>query len=182
MKYIVIGGVVGGVIVVVCIRRNMEQVEIILFEKGEYILYVNCGLFYYIGGVIVEWEKLFVQILEVFGKCFNIDVCIWFEVIVIYFVDKIVDICIFDGKIYMESYDKLLFFLGVLFVCFFLLGIDNEGIFILCNVNDIDVIKSYLQQYKVKWVVIIGVGFIGLEMVENLQEVGVEVVVVEMVN
>ena len=74
MKYIVIGGVAGGATAAARIRRNTEQAEIILFEKGEYISYANCGLPYYIGGVIAEREKLFVQTPEAFGKRFNIDV------------------------------------------------------------------------------------------------------------
>ncbi|WP_336594910.1 FAD-dependent oxidoreductase, partial [Bacteroides acidifaciens] len=108
MKYIVIGGVAGGATAAARIRRNTEQAEIILFEKGEYISYANCGLPYYIGGVIAEREKLFVQTPEAFGKRFNIDVRTRSEVIAIHSADKTVDIRTSDGKTYTESYDKLL--------------------------------------------------------------------------
>ena len=179
MKYIVIGGVAGGATAAARIRRNTEQAEIILFEKGEYISYANCGLPYYIGGVIAEREKLFVQTPEAFGKRFNIDVRTRSEVIAIHSADKTVDIRTSDGKTYTESYDKLLLSPGASPVRPPLPGIDNEGIFTLRNVNDTDAIKSYLQQHKVKRAVIIGAGFIGLEMAENLQEAGAEVAVVE---
>ena len=182
MKYIVIGGVAGGATAAARIRRNTEQAEIILFEKGEYISYANCGLPYYIGGVIAEREKLFVQTPEAFGKRFNIDVRTRSEVIAIHSADKTVDIRTSDGKTYTESYDKLLLSPGASPVRPPLPGIDNEGIFTLRNVNDTDAIKSYLQQHKVKRAVIIGAGFIGLEMAENLQEAGAEVAVVEMAN
>ena len=92
MKYIVIGGVAGGATAAARIRRNTEQAEIILFEKGEYISYANCGLPYYIGGVIAEREKLFVQTPEAFGKRFNIDVRTRSEVIAIHSAEKTVDI------------------------------------------------------------------------------------------
>ena len=105
MKYIVIGGVAGGATAAARIRRNTEQAEIILFEKGEYISYANCGLPYYIGGVIAEREKLFVQTPEAFGKRFNIDVRTRSEVIAIHSADKTVDIRTSDGKTYTESYD-----------------------------------------------------------------------------
>jgi hypothetical protein len=156
MKYIVIGGVAGGATAAARIRRNTEQAEIILFEKGEYISYANCGLPYYIGGVIAEREKLFVQTPEAFGKRFNIDVRTRSEVIAIHSVDKTVDIRTSDGKTYTESYDKLLLSPGASPVRPPLPGIDNEGIFTLRNVNDTDAIKSYLQQHKVKRAVIIG--------------------------
>lgn len=182
MKYIVIGGVAGGATAAARIRRNTEQAEIILFEKGEYISYANCGLPYYIGGVIAEREKLFVQTPEAFGKRFNIDVRTRSEVIAIHSAEKTVDIRTSDGKTYTESYDKLLLSPGASPVRPPLPGIDNEGIFTLRNVNDTDAIKSYLQQHKVKRAVIIGAGFIGLEMAENLQEAGAEVAVVEMAN
>ena len=182
MKYIIVGGVAGGATAAARIRRNTEDAEIILFEKGEYISYANCGLPYYIGGVIAEREKLFVQTPEAFGKRFNIDVRIRSEVVAIHPAKKTVDIRTSDGKTYTESYDKLLLSPGASPVRPPLPGIDNEGIFTLRNVNDTDAIKSYLQQHKVKRAVIIGAGFIGLEMAENLQEAGAEVAVVEMAN
>ena len=180
MKYIVVGGVAGGATAAARIRRNTEQAEIILFEKGEYISYANCGLHYYIGGVIAEREKLFVQTPQAFGKRFNVDVRVQSEVVAVHPDEKTVEVRTSDGKTYTESYDKLLLSPGASPVRPPLPGIDNEGIFTLRNVNDTDAIKSYLQQHSVKRAVIIGAGFIGLEMAENLQEAGAEVAVVEM--
>ena len=142
MKYIIVGGVAGGATAAARIRRNTEDAEIILFEKGEYISYANCGLPYYIGGVIAEREKLFVQTPEAFGKRFNIDVRIRSEVVAIHPAKKTVDIRTSDGKTYTESYDKLLLSPGASPVRPPLPGIDNEGIFTLRNVNDTDAIKN----------------------------------------
>lgn len=182
MKYVIVGGVAGGATAAARIRRNTEDAEIILFEKGEYISYANCGLPYYIGGVIAEREKLFVQTPQAFGKRFRIDVRVQSEVVAIHPAEKKVDVRTADGRIYSESYDKLLLSPGASPVRPPLPGIDNEGIFTLRNVNDTDAIKNYLHQHKVKRAVIIGAGFIGLEMAENLQEAGAEVAVVEMTN
>lgn len=182
MKYVIVGGVAGGATAAARIRRNTEDAEIILFEKGEYISYANCGLPYYIGGVIAEREKLFVQTPQAFGKRFRIDVRVQSEVVAIHPAEKKVDVRTADGRIYSESYDKLLLSPGASPVRPPLPGIDYEGIFTLRNVNDTDAIKNYLHQHKVKRAVIIGAGFIGLEMAENLQEAGAEVAVVEMAN
>ena len=182
MKYIIVGGVAGGATAAARIRRNTENAEIILFEKGEHISYANCGLPYYIGGVIAEREKLFVQTPEAFGKRFNIDVRTQSEVVAVHAAEKTVDVRTADGRTYTEHYDKLLLSPGASPVRPPLPGIDSEGIFTLRNVNDTDAIKAYLQQHDVKRAVIIGAGFIGLEMAENLQEAGAEVAVVEMAN
>lgn len=182
MKYVIVGGVAGGATAAARIRRNTEEAEIILFEKGEYISYANCGLPYYIGGVIADREKLFVQTPQAFGRRFNLDVRVRSEVIAIHPSEKTVDIRTSDGKTYSETYDKLLLSPGASPVRPPLRGIDYEGIFTLRNVNDTDRIKEYLQSHSVKRAVIIGAGFIGLEMAENLQEAGAEVAIVEMAN
>lgn len=182
MKYVIVGGVAGGATAAARIRRNSEEAEIILFEKGEYISYANCGLPYYIGGVIADREKLFVQTPQAFGRRFNLDVRVQSEVIAIHPSEKTVDIRTSDGKTYSETYDKLLLSPGASPVRPPLHGIDHEGIFTLRNVNDTDRIKEYLQSHSVKRAVIIGAGFIGLEMAENLQEAGAEVAIVEMAN
>lgn len=182
MKYVIVGGVAGGATAAARIRRNSEEAEIILFEKGEYISYANCGLPYYIGGVIADREKLFVQTPQAFGRRFNLDVRVQSEVIAIHPSEKIVDIRTSDGETYSETYDKLLLSPGASPVRPPLHGIDHEGIFTLRNVNDTDRIKEYLQSHSVKRAVIIGAGFIGLEMAENLQEAGAEVAIVEMAN
>ncbi len=179
-KFIIIGGVAGGATAAARIRRNTEQAEIILFEKGEHISYANCGLPYYLGGVIEERERLFVQTPESFGKRFNIDVRVNSEVIGIDTIEKQVHIRTSDGREYTESYDKLLLSPGASPVRPPLPGIDSEGIFTLRNVTDTDRIKSYMQQKEVKNAVIVGGGFIGLEMAENLHHRGIRVSIVEM--
>ncbi len=182
MKYLIIGGVAGGATAAARIRRISEQSEIILFEKGEYISYANCGLPYYIGGTIEERDKLFVQTPEAFGRRFNIDVRTSSEVTGINPKAKTVTVKGADGRVYTESYDKLLLSPGASPVKPPLPGIDSEGIFTLRNVADTDAIKAYMNERGPKNAVIIGAGFIGLEMAENLHEAGMEVAVVEMAN
>ena len=128
-KYVIIGGVAGGATAAARIRRNTEQAEIILFEKGEHISYANCGLPYYIGGGIEERERLFVQTPEAFGKRFNIDVRVNSEVVGIYPDKKSVRVRTSDGREYTESYDNLLLSPGATPVRPPLPGIDSEGIF-----------------------------------------------------
>ena len=181
-KYLIVGGVAGGATAAARIRRNTEQAEIILFEKGEHISYANCGLPYYIGGVIQERERLFVQTPEAFGQRFAIDVRTKSEVIGIDVKQKTVQVRTGDGREYTESYDKLLLSPGASPVRPPLPGIESEGIFTLRNVADTDRIKQYMQQHQVKRAVIVGGGFIGLEMAENLQHTGAQVAVVEMAN
>ena len=179
-KYLIVGGVAGGATAAARIRRLSEDAEIILFEKGKYISYANCGLPYYIGGVIEERERLFVQTPEAFGKRFNIDVRTESEVIAIDVVAKRVAVRTADGEEYEESFDKLLLSPGASPVVPPLAGIQSEGIFTLRNVSDTDRIKQYITERRVRRAVIVGGGFIGLEMAENLKHAGAEVAVVEM--
>ena len=182
MKHVIIGGVAGGATAAARIRRADESAEIILLEKGKYISYANCGLPYYIGGVISDRDNLFVQTPEGFGKRFNIDVRVENEVTNIDTSAKRVTITKADGTSYTESYDKLLLSPGSNPVIPPLKGVDFEGIFTLRNVTDTDRIKSYLNTHKVQDAVVVGGGFIGLEMAENLQHAGAKVSVVEMVD
>ena len=182
MKVVIIGGVAGGATAAARMRRNSEDAEIILIERGDYISYANCGLPYYLGGVISDRDDLFVQTPASFGKRFNIDVRVQQEVTAIDKDAKSLTIRTRDGKEYTESYDKLLLSPGAAPVRPPLPGIDNEGIFTLRNVHDTDAIKSYMQTHDVQQAVIVGGGFIGLEMAENLVHSGVEVSVVEMAN
>lgn len=182
MKHVIIGGVAGGATAAARIRRADESAEIILLEKGKYISYANCGLPYYIGGVISDRDNLFVQTPEGFGKRFNIDVRVENEVTNIDTSAKRVTITKADGTSYTESYDKLLLSPGSNPVVPPLKGVDFEGIFTLRNVTDTDRIKSYLNTHKVQDAVVVGGGFIGLEMAENLQHAGAKVSIVEMVD
>ena len=180
MKHLIVGGVAGGATAAARIRRIAENDEIILFEKGEYISYANCGLPYYIGGTIADRSKLFVQTPEAFGRRFDIDVRTRSEVLSIHTEEKKVTVKAPDGSVYEESYDKLLLSPGASPVKPPLPGIDLEGIFTLRNVSDTDAIKQYIGSRDVKRAVVIGGGFIGLEMAENLHDAGAEVTVVEM--
>ena len=182
MKHLIIGGVAGGATAAARIRRADEFAEIILLEKGRYISYANCGLPYYIGGTITEREKLFVQTPTTFGKRFNVDVRVENEVIGIDTETKNITIRNSNGNTYQESYDKLLLSPGASPVRPPLEGIDSEGIFTLRNVDDTDKIKSYITKNKIDRAVIVGAGFIGLEMAENLHKTGASVSIVEMGN
>lgn len=181
-KYVIVGGVAGGATAATRLRRLDESAEIILMEKGKYISYANCGLPYYIGGVIPEREKLFLQTPESFGLRFHIDVRMENEVMAIDPQAKNVTVRKADGTEYTESYDKLLLSPGAKPVRPPMEGIDLEGIFTLRDVNDTDRIKNYLTSHDVKDAVVVGGGFIGLEMAENLHHAGAAVSIVEMGN
>ena len=180
MKHIIIGGVAGGATAAARIRRADESAEIVLIEKGKYISYANCGLPYYVGGVIKEREKLFVQTPESFGCRFNIDVRVENEVVGIDTVGKRISVRRIDGTEYTEHYDKLLLSPGSAPMCPPIKGIETEGIFTLRNVEDTDRIKNYLDTHAVRDAVVVGGGFIGLEMAENLHNAGIPVSIIEM--
>ena len=183
MKYIIVGAVAGGASTAARLRRLDEHAEIIIFEKGEYISYANCGLPYYIGDVIKDRNKLFVQTANSFNQRFNIDVRVMTEVRGVNPVSKTVSAKDqITGRIYEEHYDKLVLSPGAEPLRPPLPGITSEGIFTLRNVTDTDYIKSYVQKNKSGKAVIIGGGFIGLEMAENLHEIGLDVTIVEMGN
>lgn len=182
MKHVIIGGVAGGATAAARLRRVDEMSDILLLEKGPYISYANCGLPYYIGGVIADREKLLVQTPESFGKRFRIDVRVQNEALAIHPETKTLTIRRADGEEYEESYDKLLLSPGACPVRPSWEGIDSEGIFTLRNVEDADRIKAYIADKRVKRAVVVGAGFIGLEMAENLHHAGASVSVVEMGN
>jgi len=183
MKYIIVGAVAGGASTAARLRRIDEHAEIIIFEKGEHISYANCGLPYYIGNVITNRNALFVQTAASFNKRFNIDVRTLTEVISINRKSKTITAQTqVTGEMYEESYDKLVLSPGAEPIRPQLPGIENQGIFTLRNVADTDYIKSYVQQKVVKKAVVIGAGFIGLEMAENLHALGLDVTIVEMSN
>ena len=182
MKIIIIGGVAGGATTAARIRRVDETAEIILLEKGKHISYANCGLPYYIGGVIEEREKLFVQTPEAFSTRFRVDVRTENEVIFIDRKKKTVTVRQSSEDTYEESYDKLLISTGASPVRPPLPGIDLPGIFTLRNVTDTDRIKEYINSHSPRKAVVVGAGFIGLEMDENLHAQGAKVSIVEMGN
>ncbi|WP_343670891.1 FAD-dependent oxidoreductase [Chitinophaga sp.] len=181
MKYLIIGAVAGGASTAARLRRLDEHAEIIIFEKSGYISYANCGLPYYIGDVIKDRNKLFVQTATSFSKRFNIDVRVNSTVTDIDPQNKTVRVFHQpSGRKYEETYDKLVLSVGAEPIRPPLPGIDNEGIFTLRNVNDTDKIKNHISQANIRKVVIVGAGFIGLEMAENIHGLGIEVEIVEM--
>lgn len=182
LKYLIIGGVAGGATAAARLRRIDENAEIILFEKGKHISFANCGLPYYIGNTIEQREALFLQTPTSFGDRFNVDVRNNQEVISIDPNKKSVQVKRANGKIYEETYDKLLLSPGANPFIPKIEGVDSEGIFTLRNVEDTDRIKNYAINHKIQHAVVIGAGFIGLEMVENLHHLGIQVSIVEMAN
>lgn len=183
MKTLIIGGVAGGASTAARLRRANEKAEIILFERGEYISYANCGLPYYIGGTITDRDELFVQTVQGFSMRFNIDVRVMNEVTEIDASNKTVRVRnLINGQTYTETYDKLVVSTGSEPIKPPIQGIDNERIFTLRNIPDTDRIKNYLTTQKPRKAIVVGGGFIGLEMVENLSHAGVEVLLVEKAN
>lgn len=181
MKYIVIGAVAGGASAAARLRRQDEHAEIVVFERGAYISYANCGLPYYIGNVITTRNKLFVQTADAFHARFNVDVRVRTEIMSIDPLNKrVVARDLETGNEYSETYDKLLLSPGADPVRPPLPGIQSEGIFTLRNVTDTDYIKAYVDERKSRKALVIGAGFIGLEMAENLHHLGMDVTIVEM--
>lgn len=181
MKYVIVGAVAGGASTAARLRRLDEHAEIIIFEKGEYISYANCGLPYYIGNVIKDRNALFVQTAVAFHQQFNIDVRTMSEVIAVNAEAKTVTVIHQpSGEQYEESFDKLVLSPGAEPIRPPLPGVHLDGIFTLRNVNDTDYIKAFVTQQSIKKAVVIGAGFIGLEMAENLNELGLDVSVIEM--
>ena len=156
MKHIIVGGVAGGATAAARIRRIAETDEIILFEKGAYISYANCGLPYYIGGTIADRDKLFVQTPEAFGRRFAIDVRVNSEVTAIHPERGCVEVKGPDGKVYEESYDRLLLSPGAAPFVPDLPGIGLPGIFTLRNVADTDAVKGYMSEHEVRRAVVVG--------------------------
>lgn len=181
MKIVLVGGVAGGASAAARLRRMNEKAEIIMFEKGNYISYANCGLPYYIGDTISDREKLFLQTPESFGKRFNLEVRVNSEVLSIDRKAKTVSVVNhLTEEVYTETYDKLILSPGAEPVRPPLRGIDLDGILTLRNVTDTDRIKNFIRDRKVKSAVVVGAGFIGLEMAENLHQLGIQVSIVEM--
>ena len=180
MKVVIIGGVAGGASAATRLRRLSEDAEIILFEKGEYISYANCGLPYYLGGTITDRERLIVTKAELLRDRFAVDVRVKSEVVSINRDKKTVtvhDISI--NRTYEESYDKLLLSPGANQKVFDLPGVKSEGIFTLRTLTDTYVIDDYIRLKDPQRAVIVGGGFIGVEMAENLKERGLDVILVE---
>lgn len=180
-KYLIIGGVAGGATTAARLRRIDESAEIIMFERGEHISYANCGLPYYVGGVISERENLLLQTPESFNKRLNVDVRVKNEVVAINRKNKSVEVKdLNNNTTYIETFDKLIVSPGAEPIKPPIPGIKDEAIFTVRNVMDTDKIKSYCENKEPKKAVVVGAGFIGLEMAENLHHLGMMVTIVEM--
>ena len=180
-KTLIIGGVAGGATTAARLRRRDENRQIIIFERGEYISYANCGLPYYIGDAIKSRDALILQTPELMKSRFNIDVRVYNEVTRILPDDKRVVVRnLKTGESYEESYDDLVIATGSSPIKPPIPGIDGDNIFTLWTIPDTDKIKGYLQEKRPKSAAVIGGGFIGLEMAENLHAAGVHVSIIEM--
>ncbi len=178
-KILIVGGVAGGASAAARLRRLDENAEIIMFERDEYISFANCGLPYYIGETIKEREKLLVQTPESMKSRFNIDVRINSEVIALDTRKKIATVKSKDQGEYEESYDYVVLSPGARAIKPKIEGINNEKIFTLRNIPDTDHIKAYVDSQGVNSAVVIGGGFVGVEMAENLKHRGLDVTIVE---
>ena len=178
-KVLIIGGVAGGASAAARLRRLDESAEIIMFERDEYISFANCGLPYYIGEIIKEREKLLVQTPESMKSRFNIDVRINSEVIGIDTLNKVARVSSKEKGVYEESYDYLVLSPGARAIKPPIEGINSKRIFTLRNIPDTDRIKDYVDKKGINSAVVIGGGFVGVEMAENLKDRGLDVTLVE---
>jgi NADPH-dependent 2,4-dienoyl-CoA reductase/sulfur reductase-like enzyme/rhodanese-related sulfurtransferase len=177
---IIVGGVAGGASCAARLRRQDEHVRIIMFEKGGFVSFANCGLPYYVGGVIQEEQNLLVATIELFRERFNIDARIEQEVIAIDRQAKTVTVRRNDsGEEYQEAYDMLVLSPGAQPIRPPLPGIDLPGVFSIRTVPDARVVREWIEQRKPTRAVVVGGGFIGIEMTENLRRRGLDVTVIE---
>jgi len=183
IKLVIVGGVAGGATAAARARRVSEDAEIVVFERGEYISFANCGLPYYIGNVIKKRDHLLLATPEEFKQRYNIDVRIFSEVVGINSKEQAVEIKnTITGETYRENYDKLILSPGAEPIKPPLEGIELENIFHLRNIPDSDRIKKIVDERNPQCAVVVGGGFIGLEMAENLTERGVKTTIVEMLD
>lgn len=180
MKVVIVGGVAGGATAAARIRRLDEQAEIVIFERSGFVSYANCGLPYYIGGVITDQRELTLQTPESFFARFRINVRVRHEVTAIHPENKTVLVKNLEtGEQFEEQYDKLLLSPGARPTQPRLAGAEHERIFTLRTVEDTLHIRQFVERQRPRSAVLAGGGFIGLEMAENLRELGVEVTIVQ---
>ncbi len=183
MRFLIIGGVAGGATVAARLRRLDENAEIVLIERGQYVSYANCGLPYYIGDTIQDRNNLFVQSIKGLTDRYRIEIRAEQEVTKILTTSKQVEIKNrITGEIYTDSYDKLVLSPGAEPLRPRIEGIESGRIFTLRNVPDTDRIKAYVNATRPRSAIVVGGGFIGLEMAENLRTLGLTVSIVEMAN
>ncbi|MBF0708510.1 CoA-disulfide reductase [Alkalihalobacillus hwajinpoensis] len=183
-KIVIVGGVAGGSTAAARLRRLDETAEIVMFDKGEYISYANCGLPYYIGGTIEDRKKLLVQTPEGMTARYNFDIRTLSEVTRIDRAKKSISVHdLKSGRTYEETYDQLILSPGARPIVPPIPGLNEaKALFTLRNIPDTDRIKSYVDEEKPSQAVVIGGGFIGVEMAENLSDLGMNVTLIEMAN
>ena len=180
MKIVIVGGVAGGATAAARIRRLDEKAEILVFERTGYISYANCGLPYYIGDVIQKKADLTLQTPESFWKRFRITMKVQHEVLVIHPEKKSVSVRnLVTGETFEEGYDKLVLSPGAMAVVPQLPGVNSKKIFTLRTVEDTFAIKDFVTEHKPRSAVMVGGGFIGVELAENLRQLGLEVTIVQ---
>ncbi len=180
MKVVIVGGVAGGASAAARLRRLDENAQIIMLERSGFVSYANCGLPYYIGGAITEEEALTLQTPESFWQRFRVDVRVKNEVTEIHAAEKLVTVKKLDtGEVYQETYDKLILSPGAKPTRPNMPGLNDKRVFVLRTVEDTLNIHQFIREQKPQTAVVIGGGFIGLEMAENLTEAGLKVSIVE---
>ena len=180
-KVLIVGGVAGGASTAARLRRLDENLEIIMFERGEYVSFANCGLPYHIGGVIQNRESLLIQTPESLKARFNLDVRVNSEVVGVNGKDKKVKVKTKNGEEYEENFDFLVLALGAKSILPVVKGIENKKIFTLRNINDMDKIKAEIKNYNVKKATVVGGGYVGIETAENLKHLGIDTTLIEAV-
>ena len=178
-KVLIVGGVAGGASTATRLRRLDENLEIVIFEKGEYVSFANCGLPYYIGDIIQNRESLLVQTPESLKARFNLDVRVNSEVVGVNGKDKKVKVKTKNGEKYEENFDFLVLAPGAKPLFPSIKGIENKKIFTLRNINDMDKIKSEIKNNAIKKAVVVGGGYVGIETAENLKHLGIDTTLVE---
>jgi len=178
-KVLIVGGVAGGASTATRLRRLDENLEIIIFEKGEYVSFANCGLPYHIGDVIQNRESLLVQTPESLKARFNLDVRVNSEVIKVNGENKKVRVKTKNGEEYEENFDFLVLAPGAKPLFPPIKGIESKKIFTLRNINDMDRIKSEIKNNNIKKATVVGGGYVGVETAENLKHLGIDTTLIE---
>ena len=178
-KVLIVGGVAGGASTATRLRRLDENLEIIIFEKGEYVSFANCGLPYHIGEVIENRESLLVQTPESLKARFNLDVRVNSEVIEVNGEDKKVKVKTKNGEEYEENFDFLVLSPGAKPLFPSIKEIESNKIFTLRNINDMDKIKAEIKNSNIKKATVVGGGYVGVETAENLKHLGIDTTLIE---
>lgn len=180
MRIVIIGAVAAGTSAAAKARRNDEEAEIVIYDKDSFISYSGCGMPYYIGGEVESADQLTPRKPEFFKSKYNVDVLILHEVLSINPDKKILEIKnLSSGEVFIDNYDKLVIATGASAYVPPIKGADRKHVFSLRNIGDMNKIKAYISKNSTKSAVIVGSGFIGLEVCENLKKLGIDVTIVE---